>query len=435
MSVTIQFYRRERPWGVVDMRRAQRTHSLHGHRVDVLLDAMCGYLRRGDVDGAVYCAFELDGFAANPHGAQVVNLLLSTLVEFALTYGGISAPLATVDALQTLGVYHMHWQFWTSETESMHRRDTLASAVERLARAAKQRVVLAMRCVFFDRAARGTGWRPPGRLTSLLNGDDAYDVNINDAQLSPRAYRTLEYANAWFDCGEGEATMPDSVATGVRGLLYALDLHSERSLYWAAELTRAATLARPYAFSLRSQRVALKRETCLFVVQLCVAYWRDNEDEFDQVAIDESALRVQLVCCMYEAYWRCPKPSRDTFTDAFVAAVVLVASRARLAAEFEAQQREEREWGATRIAALMAHRRRLPSFAYQFPSADARVVELKRTRADRLREQAVLVHEHAEAGLARDDYALAHDLYTDFCELVERRTKRARQRNSPKRKR
>lgn len=413
MSVSVDLRRHHKPWGVNSMTRAQRTTTLHSHEVAAVQSALECYLRRGAVDAAVYCALEFDAFVENPQRSFVINKMVNRLIEFTLTYLGISAPQATHEVISLLSVYRDHYAEWRIGREVPRRRHVLIDAVTFLARAPKHLLSLGVPVVFLNDEATSTDWLPPSTFDSDLGPPSAGECRA--AGLSKRAVQALCSVKARFVDRKG-AAMPPRLEPLACGFLAGLDVQSARAFYWLHRIIEERTLETGFSFDLVGRPNMTKKSAALFVAALCIDYFDNCFDEDDELS--NSGLRTWLVKALLRGYWDCPPATRTELAAKFAVAVALVAVRGVWPNHEPSVVSEDYE--PTRIAALMAHRRSFHDFVFQMDTAVGK--EMHRSKWDYEREMATITNEGPLC--ASESFRFAIDSWTRYREQVERDERR-----------
>lgn len=266
----------------------RKSVSYHGHAQDELLSALQKYIRRGELQRALYVARELDMFneieRAKPLVTNFVNRLRVSLVE---ETAGLASPNLVFEFASAYDGYQ-------SSRDAGHvsmRIHYLCQMVRSLVACKKQRLVSDIKAVYFT---------PEAKQLALRSGDPEL------LGLYPAAY-TIDADVAVMSL-DGIIMVEDhpSLREVALGLLTAMKRKSDEGFYWLHQLVLATDAGVP-AGARRTFNRATGKNPIMLLFSLCAKFGQQGSLLYDKRggrahSLAEQSLYAGLFVTCYEWY-------------------------------------------------------------------------------------------------------------------------------------
>ncbi len=152
----------------------RQAFSANGHPKDELLSALQKYVRRGELEKALYAAFELDRFNELPAAAPLVTNMINRLRVMLPEEIGIASP-------KLVCAFNKCYEGYCAARDGgreVERQCRLYEIVRMLCEAPKIRLVSDIKAVFFADGSRALALNDP-RLAPLTTPDEAWKTRKN----------------------------------------------------------------------------------------------------------------------------------------------------------------------------------------------------------------------------------------------------------------
>jgi len=252
--------------------------SANGHAKDVLLSAVQKYVRRNELDAALYAAVELDKFSMLPAAKALVTNSVNRLWVIAGEEVGIASPRLAV-------AFDAAYEQWAARRERGYadelRREALLRMVTMLVRAPKIRLISDLKAAFLT----------PGAMQLALNDAELRKMYPDDAGSSLESLAAAYWRRVPQEDRESAAQLvarsePELVRRAAAGMLFAARTKCDDGFYWLGQLAQftlggGEAALRPATFAARANKNPMR----LALHILAAAARRDGVETQRAVAV------------------------------------------------------------------------------------------------------------------------------------------------------
>jgi len=255
----------------------RHSKSLHGYDTDTLLSALQKYIRRGDLNAALYAGMELEYFSELPAAVPLVTNTVNRLrVALAEETAGLTWPAM---------VEKFDWKYRVFDNNRRGnvaaRRAAFLNMITMLVMAKKQRLISDIKAVYFTPDAKALALASDNPTLRRLYPE----VYTFDSQVIDAHYTLLP--------GDDEPRL----RLIVDGLLTAMKRKSDHGFYWLNQLV----LATQDGVAVAKRKKTMKDKTSqahpmYLLSELCYAYARKGARLWDNSAPVVDAGWTRMMC-------------------------------------------------------------------------------------------------------------------------------------------